>query len=287
MEYLLKVIFYYFYFHEITTRKNKTSMDYDNLNFQLKNAFALIKLNRPKVLNSFNMDMGAEFKDALLKCIDNNSVRAILVTGEGKGFCAGQDLDEAVPKDRPLADLNKIIIENYNPIIKLIREIEKPIVCAVNGVAAGAGANIALACDIVLAGDNASFIQAFTKIGVIPDSGGTYFLPRLIGLPKATALMMLADKVSAVDAEKLGMIYRVFPKDDLLTEALKITEHLAKQPTKALGLTKRLLNKSFKNNLDQQLEMEAEMQSIAGNSYDYKEGVKAFQEKRQPNFKGE
>lgn len=262
--------------------------EYKFITFSKDDNVAVIKFNRPDMLNSFNREMGAEFKNALTECMEDKTIRAILITGEGKGFCAGQDLDEAVPKNNePLPDLGKIVEENYNPIIKLIRNIEKPVVCAVNGVAAGAGANIALACDIVTASVKASFIQAFSKIGVVPDSGGTFFLPRLVGLSKASSLMMLADKLSAEDAEKIGMIYKVLPHDSLFDETYKITKYLAGQPTKALGYIKRLLNKSFENSLEEQLKMEGELQSLAGRTFDYVEGVKAFQEKRNPKFKGE
>ncbi|OGU35553.1 MAG: 2-(1,2-epoxy-1,2-dihydrophenyl)acetyl-CoA isomerase [Ignavibacteria bacterium GWB2_35_6b] len=262
--------------------------EYKFISFYKDENIAIIKLNRPDVLNSFNKPMGSELKQALLYCSDDSNIRAVLLTGEGKGFCAGQDLEEAVPKgDQPLTDLGELIRENYNPIIKLIRSIEKPIVCAVNGVAAGAGANIALACDIVVASDKASFIQAFSKIGVVPDSGGTYYLPRLVGFSRATSLMMLAEKVTAEEAQNIGMIYKVFSHEKFLEESLSIAKHLSTQPTKALGYIKRLLNKSFENNLDEQLKLEEELQTLAGKTSDYKEGVKSFQEKREPNFRGE
>jgi 2-(1,2-epoxy-1,2-dihydrophenyl)acetyl-CoA isomerase len=246
----------------------------------------IIKLNRPDVLNSFNKGMAKEFLSALIDVKNNPNIRAILITGAGKGFCAGQDLAEAVPKDGPLADIGKLVREGYNPIIKLIREIEKPIVCAVNGVAAGAGANIALACDIVVASDKASFIQAFSKIGLVPDSGGTFFLPRLVGLPRAAALMMLGEKISAEDALVMGMIYKVFPQEEFYNESKKLVKYLSNMPTTGLGLTKRALNKSFENNLTQQLQLEEELQITATKTFDYQEGVKAFLEKRKPNFKG-
>lgn len=262
--------------------------EYKFISFYKDENVAVIKLNRPEVLNSFNRPMGAELKHALLYCSDDSNIRAVVLTGEGKGFCAGQDLEEAVPKgDQPLAELGELIRENYNPIIKLIRTIEKPVVCAVNGTAAGAGANIALACDIVVASDKASFIQAFSKIGVVPDSGGTFYLPRLVGFSRATSLMMLAEKVTAEEAADIGMIYKVFPHEKLFEESLNIAKHLSTQPTKALGYIKRLLNKSFENSLEEQLQLEEETQTLAGKTYDYKEGVKAFQEKRKPNFKGE
>lgn len=262
--------------------------EYKFLSFQKDWGVVIIKFNRPDLLNSFNKPMGTEFKIALSESAEDKNIRAILITGEGKGFCAGQDLDEAVPKgDKPLTDLGELIRENYNPIIKLLRTIEKPIVCAVNGVAAGAGANIALACDIVTASDKASFIQAFSKIGVVPDSGGTFYLPRLVGFSRATSLMMLAEKITAEEAVNMGMIYKVFPHDNLFEESLNIAKHLSTQPTKALGYIKKLLNKSFENTLEEQLKLEEELQTLAGKTYDYIEGVKAFQEKRKPEFKGE
>jgi len=245
----------------------------------------IIKLNRPKVFNSFNKDMALTLQAILDDCEKNADVRAILLTGEGKAFCAGQDLQEITDPNGPA--LSDIVSQHYNPIIESIRNIEKPIVCAVNGVAAGAGANIALACDITIAGESVAFIQAFSKIGLIPDSGGTFFLPRIIGMQKATALMMLADKIMATDAEKMGMIYKVYPDDLLMEETLKVAKKLAALPTIGLGLTKRALNKSLTNDLTAQLALEDELQTAAGKTYDYNEGVAAFLEKRKPNFKGE
>lgn len=221
----------------------------------------------------------------LKECETNPEVRAILITGEGKAFCAGQDLAEAIDPNGP--DLSKIVSEHYNPIIKQIRTIEKPVIAAVNGVAAGAGANIALACDIIIATASASFIQAFSKIGLIPDSAGTFFLPRIIGMQKATALMMLGDKVSAEQAEQMGMIYKAIADELFMGEVIKTAKKMASMPTKGLGLTKRALNQSFTNDLDAQLELEDQLQTTAGKSYDYNEGVNAFLEKRPPVFKGE
>ena len=244
----------------------------------------IIKLNRPEVFNSFNKEMAFELQEILDNCEKNPAVRSILLTGEGKAFCAGQDLQELTAPDGP--KLSDIVREHYNPIIKRIRSIEKPIVCAVNGVAAGAGANIALACDITIAGESVAFIQAFSKIGLIPDSGGTFFLPRSIGMQKATALMMLADKVMAADAEKMGMIYKVYADETLQAEAKKIAKKLACLPTIGLGLTKRALNESLTNDLTTQLALEEELQTKAGKTFDYKEGVSAFMDKRAPKFKG-
>lgn len=244
-----------------------------------------IVLNRPDKFNSFNREMALDLQDALNIASLEKSVRAVLITGEGKAFCAGQDLSEAMDVNGP--GIEKIVREHYNPIIEKIRGLEKPVVCAVNGVAAGAGANIALACDVVIAAASVAFIQAFSKIGLIPDSGGTYFLPRLIGFGKASALMMLGEKVSAQDAEKMGMIYKVVDDDNLQTEAAVIARTLGDMPTKAMGMTKRLLNQSLKNSLELQLEYEADVQVQATMTYDYTEGVNAFLEKRKPIFKGE
>tara|TARA_R110002049_G_scaffold1130_13_gene8327 strand:- start:977 stop:1669 length:693 start_codon:yes stop_codon:yes gene_type:complete len=229
--------------------------------------------------------MALLFQDQLDACENNNEVRCIVITGSGKAFCAGQDLKEVTTPDLN-PGFKKILEEHYNPIIQKIRTIEKPIVAAVNGVAAGAGANIALACDIVIASERASFIQAFSKIGLIPDSAGTFFLPRLIGFQKASALMMLGDKVTAEEAEKLGMIYKVISPEDFNAETQVLAEHLAKMPTRALGMTKRLLNESLMNNLSTQLDLESKLQIEAAQSEDYNEGVNAFVEKRKPVFKG-
>ena len=256
-----------------------------HIEINIEDQVCIIKLNRPKVFNSFNKEMAFELQEILDNCEKNPGVRSILLTAEGKAFCAGQDLQELTAPDGP--KLSDIVREHYNPIIKRIRSIEKPIVCAVNGVAAGAGANIALACDITIAGESVAFIQAFSKIGLIPDSGGTFFLPRSIGMQKATALMMLADKVMAADAEKMGMIYKVCADESLMEESLKVAKKLATLPTIGLGLTKRALNNSITNNLTAQLALEDELQTAAGKTYDYNEGVAAFLEKRKPKFKGE
>lgn len=222
---------------------------------------------------------------ALTEADENPAVRCVVLTGNGKAFCAGQDLAEAIDPNGP--ELTKIVSEHYNPIIKLIRKVSKPIVAAVNGVAAGAGANIALACDIVIATESASFIQAFSKIGLIPDSGGTFTLPRLIGFQKASALMMLGDKVSAKEAEAMNMIYKWVPDAEFEEVVNQTAQMLANMPTKGLALTKCALNRTYINNLDEQLNLEDELQTQAGKTYDYQEGVNAFLEKRKPVFKGE
>lgn len=257
----------------------------NSIELKIENNVAWISLNRPEVFNSFNSEMAFLLQETLNNCENDTNVRAIVITGNGKAFCAGQDLKEVTdPELNP--GFRKILEEHYNPIIQKIRNIEKPIIGAVNGVAAGAGANIALACDIVVASENASFIQAFSKIGLIPDSAGTFFLPRLIGFQKATALMMLGDKVSAEEALNMGMIYKIYPTSFFEEEVMTLAKTLAQMPTKALGLTKRLLNQSMTNNLEQQLALESDLQIEASSSNDYKEGVTAFVEKRKPEFKG-
>ena len=260
-------------------------MSNKSIELKIENSVAWIYLNRPEVFNSFNREMALSLQTALDNCKNDTNVRAIIITGNGKAFCAGQDLKEVTtPELNP--GFRKILEEHYNPIIQKIRNIEKPIIGAVNGVAAGAGANIALACDIVVASENASFIQAFSKIGLIPDSAGTFFLPRIIGFQKASALMILGDKVVAEEALQMGLIYKIFPASFFQEEVLTLAITLAKMPTKAIGLTKRLLNQSMNNNLEQQLALESDLQIEASSSFDYNEGVTAFVEKRKPEFKG-
>jgi len=252
--------------------------------FELKEGVASLALNRPEKLNAMNRTMALELQDQLLACDENDSVRAVLLTGTGRAFCSGQDLSE-FPADR-LPDFEKVIDEYYNPVIRLLKNIRKPVVCAVNGIAAGAGANIALACDIVVAVSSASFVQAFSKIGLIPDCGGTFFLPRLIGLQKATALMMLGDKISAAEAERMGMIYACFDETDFVERSQQVASALAKLPTAALILTRKALLKSSTNKLEEQLELEKNFQQKAGQTEDFKEGVTAFLQKRAPAFSG-
>lgn len=252
--------------------------------FEIKNAIGFIILNRPDKYNAFNREMALLMQEKLDAC-KSQEVRCVFITGEGKAFSSGQDLSEVVDPNGP--KIEAIVGEHYNPIIHRIRKLEKPVVAAVNGVAAGAGANMALCCDVVIASQSASFIQAFSKIGLIPDSGGTFFLPRLVGWQKASALMMLGEKISATDAERMGMIYKVFPDAEFMNEAKKMAETLASMPTKGLAYTKQLLDNSFDNNYEDQLHDEEIFQQRAGSTYDYKEGVQAFLEKRKPNFKGQ
>jgi 2-(1,2-epoxy-1,2-dihydrophenyl)acetyl-CoA isomerase len=253
--------------------------------FEIKNAVAYITLNRAEKFNSFNREMALLLQSKLAECATNTSIRAVYLTGAGKAFCTGQDISELVGENK--IEIKQILAEHYNPIVKQIRSLPKPVVCAVNGVAAGAGANIALCGDIVVAAEAAAFIQAFSKIGLIPDSGGTFTLPRLIGWQKASALMMTGDKVPATEAERIGMIYKVFTDELFEEESKKIAVTLSQMPTKALAYTKHTLNMSCVGNWDDQLLMEDKFQQKAAATKDYAEGINAFLEKRAANFKGE
>lgn len=252
--------------------------------FEIRESIGFITLNRPEKYNAFNREMALTMQEALDAC-KTKEVRCVYITGMGKAFSSGQDLDEVVDPAGP--NVTTILAEHYNPIIKKIRRLEKPVVAAVNGVAAGAGANIALCCDIAVASKSASFIQAFSKIGLIPDSGGTYFLPRLVGWQKAVGFAMFGDKVGAVEAERIGMIYKVFDDEAFVTEATQLAATLAAMPTKGLWYTKQAFNQSLNNTYEDQLHDEELLQHKAGGTKDYKEGVQAFLEKRKPNFKGE
>ncbi|MBA1203224.1 2-(1,2-epoxy-1,2-dihydrophenyl)acetyl-CoA isomerase [Pseudomonas capeferrum] len=262
-------------------------MTFEHILFDIEDGVAFLRLNRPEQLNSFNPQMHAEFKEALKQVRGNPQVRVLLLSGEGRGFCAGQDLgDRNVAPGAAAPDLGESIEKFYNPMIRALRDLPLPVICAVNGVAAGAGANIPLACDLVLAARSASFIQAFCKLGLVPDSGGTWFLPRLVGVARAKALALLGNRLTAEQAEQWGLIYRVVDDEALRDEALELARHLAKQPTSGLALIKRAFNASLDNSLDEQLQLERDLQRLAGRSEDYREGVAAFMEKRSPVFKG-
>lgn len=262
-------------------------MSFEHILFTIEQGVATLTLNRPAQLNSFNAQMHQEVREALKQLRQSPEARCLLITGNGRGFCAGQDLsDRNVAPGAAMPDLGESIEKNYNPLIRGLRDLPMPVVCAVNGVAAGAGANIALACDITLAARSASFIQAFCKIGLVPDSGGTWTLPRAVGMARAKALALLGDKLSAEQAEQWGMIWRCVDDAALQDEALKLARHLAAQPTYGLALIKRALNASASNSFDAQLDLERDLQRLAGRSEDYREGVAAFMEKRTPEFKG-
>jgi 2-(1,2-epoxy-1,2-dihydrophenyl)acetyl-CoA isomerase len=245
-----------------------------------------LTLNRPEVLNSFTRELSRAVLDALQAAAAEDTVRAVLLTGAGRGFCAGQDLAEAMPAEGTIPDLGDFVRETWNPVVSAIRHLEKPVICAVNGVAAGAGANLAFACDIIFAASNASFVQSFAKIGVIPDSGGTFILPRLVGLHRASVMTMLAEKMTAEQAKELGLVYQVVAPEALVETAFATAAHLATQPTRALGLIKRAFNHSLGVDLDAQLAYEEALQREAGRTADYAEGVRAFLEKRAPRFSG-
>lgn len=260
-------------------------MTYQHLLWTEDAGVAEITLHRPEVLNSFNALMGRELQDALVRAADP-SIRAVMLTGAGRAFCAGQDLAETQSGSGPV-DFSEIVRQTYSPIVSAIRQLQKPVVCAVNGVAAGAGANLAFCCDFVVAAETASFIQAFAKIGLVPDTGGTFFLPRLVGLARSTELMMLADKLPAPKAQEIGLIHKTVPADQVLDVSRTLARQLASQPTRAFGMIKQLLNASLTSDLATQLALEAELQGLAGRTADHAEGVAAFLAKRAPEFTGQ
>ncbi|EHU1305706.1 2-(1,2-epoxy-1,2-dihydrophenyl)acetyl-CoA isomerase [Acinetobacter baumannii] len=262
-------------------------MDYQNIIAEEKNGVGYLTFNRPKALNSFNVDMHREVVEVLNLWTKNPDVRCVVISGEGRGFCAGQDLgDRVVDPNAEAPDLGYSIETYYNPLIKTIVNMPKPVICAVNGVAAGAGANIALACDLVIAAKSANFVQAFCRLGLVPDSAGTWFLPRAVGHARAMGLALLGDKLPAETAKEWGMIWDVVEDAELKTKVTELAERLAKQPTFGLSLIKKAIHQSSNNTFDEQMLLERDLQRIAGRSEDYREGVQAFMNKREPNFKG-
>ncbi|MEX5752979.1 2-(1,2-epoxy-1,2-dihydrophenyl)acetyl-CoA isomerase PaaG [Acinetobacter baumannii] len=262
-------------------------MDYQNIIAEEKNGVGYLTFNRPKALNSFNVDMHREVAEVLNLWTKNPDVRCVVISGEGRGFCAGQDLgDRVVDPNAEAPDLGYSIETYYNPLIKTIVNMPKPVICAVNGVAAGAGANIALACDLVIAAKSANFVQAFCRLGLVPDSAGTWFLPRAVGHARAMGLALLGDKLPAETAKEWGMIWDVVEDTELKTKVTELAERLAKQPTFGLSLIKKAIHQSSNNTFDEQMLLERDLQRIAGRSEDYREGVQAFMNKSEPNFKG-
>ncbi|MGK5046781.1 2-(1,2-epoxy-1,2-dihydrophenyl)acetyl-CoA isomerase PaaG [Janthinobacterium sp. GB4P2] len=262
-------------------------MSYQNILFTIEQGIATLTLNRPDKLNSFTQAMHEEVRDAIAKVNADSAVRVFVLTGAGRGFCAGQDLsDRAVEPGSKGVDLGESVEKNYAPLVLALKALPMPVICAVNGVAAGAGANLALACDIVIAGKSASFVEVFCKLGLIPDTGGTFFLPRLIGSARAMGLALLGEKLTAEKAEDWGLIWKCVDDAQLAEETQKLAAHFSTAPTKGLAYTKQALAASGANTLPQQLALEARMMSELGNSDDYREGVAAFMEKRAPQFKG-
>ncbi|MEN8287982.1 2-(1,2-epoxy-1,2-dihydrophenyl)acetyl-CoA isomerase PaaG [Acinetobacter baumannii] len=262
-------------------------MDYQNIIAEEKNGVGYLTFNRPKALNSFNVDMHREVAEVLNQWTKNPDVRCVVISGEGRGFCAGQDLgDRVVDPNAEAPDLGYSIETYYNPLIKTIVNMPKPVICAVNGVAAGAGANIAVACDLVIAAKSANFVQAFCRLGLVPDSAGTWFLPRAVGHARAMGLALLGDKLPAETAKEWGMIWDVVEDAELKTKVTELAERLAKQPTFGLSLIKKAIHQSSNNTFEEQMLLERDLQRIAGRSEDYREGVQAFMNKREPNFKG-
>jgi 2-(1,2-epoxy-1,2-dihydrophenyl)acetyl-CoA isomerase len=263
-------------------------MSYEHIEFDIEQGVAVLTLNRPAALNSFTAAMHLEVREVLTQAAADKSVRCVLLTGNGRGFCAGQDLnDRAVSPGEAKPDLGHSVETYYNPLIRLLTGMEKPVVCAVNGVAAGAGANIALACDIVIAGKSASFIESFCKLGLIPDSGGSWILPRLVGMARAKGLAMLGPKIKAEQAEAWGMIWQCVDDEALMPTALELARQLATQPTRGFAFTKQAFAASTANTLDVQLDLERDLMRAAGQTHDYQEGVQAFLAKRKPEYRGE
>jgi 2-(1,2-epoxy-1,2-dihydrophenyl)acetyl-CoA isomerase len=258
---------------------------YNTILFTVENGICRITLNRPDVFNSFNEELSAEFIDALKKATKDEAVRTVIITGEGKAFCSGQDL-KSIKGDVGNRSLGESVLRRYNPMIMAIREMPKPVICRLNGVAAGAGASLALACDIIIASENASLIEVFSNVGLVPDSGSSFFLPHLVGYNKAFELITLASKVSAAEAQQLGIVSKVVAAEELDNAVNELAARYAAGPTKAYAITKRMLNKAYSATLNEMLLEEYYGQEMAGRSNDYKEGVTAFVEKRKPNFKG-
>lgn len=262
-------------------------MTFTTIEFVTEDGLARLTLNRPDKLNSFNALMHEEVREAMKTVQRDDSIRCLLIGGNGRGFCAGQDLsDRNVAPDAEVPDLGASLEQKYNPLIRSLAKLEKPVICAVNGVAAGAGANIALACDIVIAAESAKFIQSFCNIGLVPDSGGTWALPRLVGRARAMGMALLGERISARQAEEWGLIWKCVADEELASTAEQMARHLATQPTRGLGLIKRAMLASSDNSLDDQLDLERDLQRLAGRSEDYREGVGAFMEKREAEFKG-
>jgi len=262
-------------------------MPYLHIVVERRDGVMLLTLNRPEVLNSINAGMAEDVKRALGEAAGDPTIRAVLITGTGRAFCSGQDLAEVLPTlGQPAPDLGEVVRRQYTPVVRAIRTMEKPVVCAVNGIAAGAGANIAFACDIVVAAEDAVFIQSFGKVGLIPDSGGTFILPRIVGLQRAAALTMLGEKLTADQAKHWGLVYDVVPHTVLAGTSFEVAKRLACLPTRGFGLTKRGFNAAFGNDLETQLALEEQLQFEAGRTADYAEGVRAFIEKRPPRFTG-
>ncbi len=261
-------------------------MTYQNILFQIDKGVACLTLNRPDSLNSFTADMHAEVAQALTQAAETDSVRAVVITGAGRGFCAGQDLNDRSVAPGQRVDLGESVKTFYNPLIKRITGMNKPVLCAVNGVAAGAGANIALCCDLVFAARSAKFVESFAMLGLIPDSGGSWHLPRLVGMARAKGMAMLMPKITAEQAKEWGLIWEVVDDEVLLETVMALAEHLATQPTLGFAFTKQAFNASMTNTLDQQLALEEALMRQAGFSEDYAEGVAAFLAKRTPNYKG-